>query len=91
MSSRPAAERHAVHIGTDPIGLRPPGLTPFLADSEPFEPLSLKATRGFLERTRRAKLRFAPGFIEAVENHLVSMGGTIPPRRTSAQLELLAA
>lgn len=84
-------QRHAVQIGTDPIGLRPPGLATFLADSEPFEPLSLKATRGFLERTRRAKLRFAPGFIDAVESHLVSMGGTIPPRLPSVQLELLAA
>jgi DNA (cytosine-5)-methyltransferase 1 len=56
--------------------------------------LSIKATAGFLSRTRRAKLRFEPGFIHAVERHLLAMGGTVPlhvPRPGSAQLELLAA
>jgi DNA (cytosine-5)-methyltransferase 1 len=31
--------------------------------------LSHRATTGFLERARRSSLRFAPGFIEAVERH----------------------
>lgn len=35
--------------------------------------LSAKATRGFLERTRRSNLRFPPGFIAAVEQHLTRM------------------
>jgi DNA (cytosine-5)-methyltransferase 1 len=33
-------------------------------------PLSVKATSGFLRRTEVAKLRFPPGFIEAVQAHL---------------------
>lgn len=33
-------------------------------------PLSAKATAGFLRRTDVAKLRFPPGFIDAVRNHL---------------------
>ncbi len=82
---------HAVEIGTDPVGLRPPSLAEFLTDIEGQMPLSAKATRGFLERTRRAKLRFEPGFIELIERHLVRMGGEIPPRAPRQQLELLAA
>lgn len=83
--------RFAVSIGTDAIGCRPPSVATFMRDGDPRELLSAKATMGFLARTRRAKLRFAPGFIEAVERHCVAMGGTIPPRATSPQLELLAA
>lgn len=83
--------RFAVDIGTDPLGIRPPPLVDFLADPDGQQPLSVKATRGFLERTRRAKLRFEPGFIEAVERHLVGLGGEVPPRASPAQRELLAA
>ena len=83
--------RFAVGIGTDPLGVRPPSLTEFLIDREGQSPLSAKAARGFLNRTRRAKLRFEPGFIEAVERHLVRMGGEIPPPRQRSQLELIAA
>lgn len=35
--------------------------------------LSAKATRGFLQRTRQSRLRFPPGFINAVEAHLRRM------------------
>lgn len=83
--------RHAVTIGVDPLGLCPPHLAGFLEHTEQAQPLSAKATLGFLARTRRAKLRFEPGFIEAVENHLVGMGGVVPPRTTPKQLDLLAA
>lgn len=83
--------RFAVRIGTDPIGVRPPSLAEFLLDREGQSPLSMKATRGFLSRTRRAKLRFEPGFIEAVERHLLRMGGDLPPREQKDQMELLAA
>ncbi|HOW48812.1 MAG TPA: DNA cytosine methyltransferase [Rubrivivax sp.] len=83
--------RHAVAIGTDPLGLRPPALADFLTDREGQTPLSLKATLGFLGRTRRAKLRFAPGFIEAVERHALELGGCPPPKAASPQLELLQA
>lgn len=34
------------------------------------EPLSPRATAGFLSRTRKSSLRFAPGFLEAVRRHL---------------------
>lgn len=60
--------RYAVDIGVDPIGLRSPSLEALLG--EDFTLLSRRATAGFLGRTRRAKLRFAPGFIDAVERHL---------------------
>ncbi len=83
--------RVAVDIGPDPLGIRPPPLVDFLSDHEGQQLLSIKATRGFLERTRRAKLRFEPGFIEAVEHHLVLQGGEIPPRAAPSQQELLAA
>lgn len=81
--------RHAVSIGGDPLGIAPASVRDFLLEGESRELLSLKATYGFLSRTRRAKLRFAPGFIAAIEAHLVAMGGTLPPPHP--QLELLAA
>lgn len=83
--------RFEVRIGTDPLGVRPPSLEDFLTDRDGQVPLSLKATLGFLSRTRRAKLRFEPGFIDAVERHALRMGGTIPAPVTDKQLELLAA
>jgi len=84
-------KRHAVRISADPLGLQPPSISSFLRDTEPGELLSLKATAGFLQRTRRAKLRFEPGFIAAVERHLQAMGGSLPSSESPVQLELLAA
>jgi DNA (cytosine-5)-methyltransferase 1 len=83
--------RYSVSIGADPLGVRPPSISTFLREGEPKELLSAKATTGFLLRTRRAKLKFSPGFIEAVERHCVAMGGVVPARVVSPQLELLAA
>lgn len=83
--------RHSVQIGPDPVGMQPRPLTSFLVEGDERQLLSVKATLGFLNRTRRAKLRFAPGFIAAVERHLVAMGGLVPPPASSQQLELLAA
>ena len=83
--------RHAVSIGCDPLGIRPPSLAEFLTDREGQTMLSLKATLGFLGRTRRAKLRFAPGFIEAVERHALKLGGLPAPKIPAVQLELLEA
>lgn len=60
--------RHAVDLGTDPVGVAAPSLSRFL--HFPVAPLSAKATRGFLGRAQRAKLRFADGFIDAVAGHL---------------------
>ncbi len=85
--------RHAVRISADPLGIRAPSLSEFMRDTEGQQPLSVKATLGFLSRTRRAKLRFVPGFISAVERHLVAMGGSVGDQRPGlpAQLELLSA
>ncbi len=83
-------QRFAVRIGTDPLGIRPPSLVDFLTDRTGQSPLSLRATLGFLGRTRRAKLRFEPGFIDAIERHAERMGGSIEQTRPR-QLELLAA
>ena len=60
--------RHAVDIGSDPIALRAPHLHSFLEHEGAL--LSERATAGFLGRTTVAKLRFAPGFIAAVQAHL---------------------
>lgn len=86
-------KRHAVDISTDPLGIAPPPLLRFMSEPADQGLLSLKATAGFLSRTRRAKLRFAPGFIDAVERHVMAMGGTVPSVAPSRhpQLELLAA
>lgn len=85
-------KRHAVAISTDPLGIAPPPLLRFMSEPADQGLLSLKATAGFLSRTRRAKLRFAPGFIDAVERHLTAMGGTVGGLTSShPQLELLAA
>jgi DNA (cytosine-5)-methyltransferase 1 len=85
--------RHAVRISADPLGIRAPSLSEFMRDTEGQQLLSVKATLGFLGRTRRAKLRFVPGFISAVERHLVAMGGCSGDQRPGlpAQLELLPA
>lgn len=70
-------QRHAVSIGTDPVGQRPPPLAEFLSGDG--DALSLKAAAGFLSRTRRAKLRFEPAFIDAIERHVSELGGELPP------------
>jgi DNA (cytosine-5)-methyltransferase 1 len=74
--------RHAVSIGVDPLGLRPGPLADFLEYEA--SPLSARATAGFLGRTQRAKLRFAPGFIEAVKVHLAKAEATLPAERRAA-------
>ena len=63
--------RTSVRISADPLGLEPPPLTTFL--QWPGTLLSEKATAGFLGRARTAKLRFHPGFLDAVERHLDRM------------------
>jgi DNA (cytosine-5)-methyltransferase 1 len=62
--------RYAVSVSEWPVRKAAPSLSDFL--KYPVMPLSAKATRGFLERTRRAKLRFPLGFIHAVERHLAA-------------------
>lgn len=84
--------RHAVAVSTDPLGSMPPPLMQYLDTASQRDLLSVKATLGFLSRTYRSKLRFEDGFIEAVEKHLLAMGGALPSRpRPSSEFDLLAA
>jgi DNA (cytosine-5)-methyltransferase 1 len=46
-------------------------------------PLSAKATSGFLRRTEVAKLRFPPGFLEALRTHLRRMPAQSASTRTT--------
>ncbi|WP_332767778.1 DNA cytosine methyltransferase [Phenylobacterium sp.] len=75
-------DRHAVAIGVDPLGRRAPPLAEFLRHEGAL--LSPRATAGFLSRTRVAKLRFTPGFIDAVEAHYRHVAGVqIEPKRVA--------
>jgi DNA (cytosine-5)-methyltransferase 1 len=60
--------RFAANVSSYPRAGTPTPLAEFM--KFPFEPLSAKATAGFLERARRSSLRFPKGFIEALEAHL---------------------
>ncbi|MFN4089253.1 MAG: DNA cytosine methyltransferase [Alphaproteobacteria bacterium] len=66
--------RRRVEIGSIPVWRERPSLAAFLQ----FEgkPLSARATRGFLSRTERSTLRFAPGFLPRLRWHLARMEGT---------------
>jgi DNA (cytosine-5)-methyltransferase 1 len=59
---------HSVEISEWPRRLRGGNLAGFLR--WPGKPLSPRATAGFLGRTKRASLRFPPGFIHSLEAHL---------------------
>jgi DNA (cytosine-5)-methyltransferase 1 len=63
--------RHAVEASEWPIARRGEGLQRFL-QFEP-EPLSVKATAGFLDRAQRSSLRFPVGFLDTVREHLAHM------------------
>jgi DNA (cytosine-5)-methyltransferase 1 len=63
--------RHEVHASEWPCARPRTELHRFL-QFEP-EPLSVKATAGFLERTQRSSLRFPEGFLDAVREHLARM------------------
>lgn len=60
--------RYGVEISTDPVGRRSKHLAEFLLF--PGVPLSPRATEGFYQRALKAKLRFADGFLDAVNGHL---------------------
>ncbi len=72
--------RSAAHITKWPRNSSRERLREFL--HHPVNPLSERATNGFLLRTQRGRLRFDPRFIEAVRNHLESMKRLHSPRRT---------
>lgn len=63
----PRGERRRAAIGTLPFWRPRERLEAYLADAEP---LSARATRGFLARAARGRMNFAPGFIDAVRCHL---------------------
>lgn len=63
--------RHRVEISCYPRWVPRVGLNDFL--NYPGKPLSVRATRGFLSRTERAKLRFAEGFQDRIREHLNQM------------------
>ncbi|HEV2364732.1 MAG TPA: DNA (cytosine-5-)-methyltransferase [Caulobacteraceae bacterium] len=71
--------RCAVEIGAFPVWRRRQPLADFL--HFPGKPLSARAAAGFLSRTERGTLRFAPGFRERVRAHLMAMqrqGAPVP-------------
>jgi DNA (cytosine-5)-methyltransferase 1 len=63
--------RHAVRINAYPRWEERPALIQFLRHGGKL--LSARATRGFLLRTERAKLRFADGFQDRLREHLLRM------------------
>lgn len=60
--------RFNADVSSYPIFVAPTPLAEFL--KFPPEPLSAKATSGFLDRASRSSLRFPKGFIESLEAHL---------------------
>ncbi len=70
---------HRAPVSAWPV--RAPGehLHDFLTDTRP---LSARATAGFLRRARTGNLRFVPGFLDDVADHLARMGGD--PRDAAA-------
>ncbi|MFC9994682.1 DNA cytosine methyltransferase [Nocardia sp. NPDC127526] len=63
---------HRVPVSTWPVHAPYEDLRWFLDEGRL---LSARATAGFLRRTRMGTLRFPPGFLDDVENHLDRMGG----------------
>ncbi|MGO9741059.1 MAG: DNA cytosine methyltransferase [Roseiarcus sp.] len=63
--------RRAVAISDFPVWRERPPLDAFLA--YPPQPLSARATAGFLARIRRSSLHFVPGFEERIAAHLQRM------------------
>jgi DNA (cytosine-5)-methyltransferase 1 len=59
--------RFTADISMWPVRREPKLLHEFVTETEP---LSLRATAGFLSRTRKSSLRFPPGFLDAVQRHL---------------------
>lgn len=65
-------EAFRVHESPWPVHAPYEDLGGFLDDARL---LSARATAGFLRRARSGNLRFVPGFLDDVENHLDRMGG----------------
>ena len=81
--------RLAVEIGAFPVWRPRPPLAAFL--QHPGKPLSARATAGFLARARASRLRFEPGFLDRLEQHLSLMRGepaAVAADRDRAELAL---
>ena len=61
------SERHEVQINAFPQWKARTSLTQFLVF--PGKPLSVRATKGFLSRTQRGKLRFPEDFLDRLRAH----------------------
>lgn len=81
--------RRRVEIGTFPVWRERPPLTEFLRHAG--KPLSARATRGFLSRTERSTLRFVPGFLERLRDHLRRMEGEGASTRPDLEFTAVAA
>ncbi len=69
--------RYSCELSAWPMLKKSIGLRAFL--EHPTEPLSLRATKGFLRRANASSLRFAEGFLAAVENHVAEMEESATP------------
>lgn len=69
----PSDKPHSVDRSAWPVQTKRPHLADFLRHDP--SPLSPKAARGFLDRTRRGTLRFPDGLLDAVEAHLLRVSG----------------
>ncbi len=78
---------HRVAVSTWPVHEPYEDLRWFLEDARL---LSARATAGFLRRAARGNLRFPPGFLGDVENHLLRMGGFPPVAGEFTDLSTLA-
>lgn len=66
--------RFVASLSPFPVQLEGPPIHRFL--QFPPKDLSARATAGFLSRARKGSLRFPPGFLEAVTDHLYRMEGS---------------
>lgn len=64
--------RFAVDVGAYPVAVPRPSLSGFLSLDDA-QPLSERATRGFLKRFEAGSLRQPPGFLDALREHLALM------------------
>lgn len=90
--------RHIVDVGMYPVWEKRAPLHEFLRYEG--APLSERATSGFLSRAEKSRLRFVPGFLEAVKSHLdrvrtgtlvQSKAKNLSPRRALKASNFIAA
>ena len=79
----------AVRISSYPVSLPTPHLHEWLTQEG--RPLSVKATAGFLSRTKVSSLNFPDGFIRRLEKHLARVQKIPPVVRRRARADEIAA